>query len=95
MRRIFNASEKELGYGGTMGAAVASYFLSPEKFKWVGPVAIAGIMGTFMLAQSRWVQSQPDEWLIIVRNGEMLRGGIGMKTFIGFTDTVVRFPSRL
>ena len=55
MRRILNASEKELGYGGTMGAAVASFFFSPDKFKWVGPVAIAGIMGTFMLAQSRWV----------------------------------------
>jgi hypothetical protein len=40
-----------------------------------------------------WEKSNPDEWLVVIENGVMISGGVGMRCFRGFTQTVVRFPS--
>lgn len=84
-----------MGIAATVGTLAASVFLAPKNHMWKGPVFIAMAVGGFLFAKSKWVESQPDEWLLVVRDGKLVKAGIGLKTFIGFTDTVVRFPSRL
>ena len=95
MQKILEATNKQLGLAGTVGATAASVFLAPKKHILVGPAVIALAVGSFLFAKSRWVESEPDEWMLVIRDGKLLKAGIGLKTFIGFTDTVVRFPSRL
>lgn len=45
--------------------------------------------------QSLWVESEPNEWLVVIRNGNFVKAGVGLKTFIGPWDSVVRYPSRV
>ena len=33
--------------------------------------------------------------MLVVRDGKLIKAGVGLKTFIGFNDAVVKFPSRL
>ena len=33
--------------------------------------------------------------MLVINDGNLIKAGIGMKTFIGLTDNVVRFPSKL
>lgn len=33
--------------------------------------------------------------MLVIRDGDLKKAGIGLKTFVGFNDSVVRFPSRL
>ena len=44
---------------------------------------------------SLWVQGKPNEWVVIMRNGEFVWAAIGLSTFIGPFDQVAIFPSRL
>ena len=60
MQRILEASDKNLGIMGSIGAVAASVFLAPKNHMWKGPVLIAMSIGGFMLAKSKWVESQPD-----------------------------------
>jgi len=41
-----------------------------------------------------YVEGKPDEWVLILNNGEMKTAEIGLKTFIGPFDQVARFPSK-
>ena len=41
-----------------------------------------------------WIEGLPNEWVIIMRNGKMVKAGIGLKTFKGPFDQVAKFPSR-
>lgn len=56
---------------------------------------VLAVAGSILFAQSRWVYSEADEWLLVIRDGKLLKSGVGMKTFVGFTDTVVKFPSKI
>lgn len=40
-------------------------------------------------------EAQPNEWLVVVENGTMVRGGIGMRHLATFGQQVVRFPSSI
>lgn len=44
---------------------------------------------------SLWVESEPNEWLVVIRNGHFVKAGVGLKTFIGPWDSVVKFPSKV
>jgi hypothetical protein len=69
--------------------------LAPPKYVWglSGLVVAAASLGVVL--KHHWVESQPNEWLLVIRNGKMLKAGVGLKTFIGVSDTVVRFPSKV
>lgn len=62
---------------------------------WKAPIGVLAVAGSVMFAQGQWVESEADEWLLVIRDGKLTKAGIGMKTFIGLTDTVVKFPSRV
>jgi TRAP-type C4-dicarboxylate transport system permease small subunit len=40
-----------------------------------------------------YIESQANEWLIIIRNGEMVKKGIGLCTWKMPNDQHVKFPS--
>lgn len=40
-----------------------------------------------------WVESKANEWLIVVRNGEMIKKGIGLACWTMPGDLTITFPS--
>ena len=41
-------------------------------------------------------RAKPNEWMLVIKNGEMKKAGIGLRYWSNpFTETVARFPSRL
>ena len=89
-----NLTDNALALYGTVGAMLAAFFLPPKSVSigTTGAVALLAALGYFL--KGRWVESQPDEWLIIIRNGKMIKAGVGLKTFTSPTDSYVKFPSK-
>ena len=44
-------------------------------------------------AMSLWRESKANEWMLVLRNGEMIKSGIGLNTWINPGDQTVKFPS--
>eukprot|EP00933_Yihiella_yeosuensis_P074303 TRINITY_DN83181_c0_g1_i1.p1 TRINITY_DN83181_c0_g1~~TRINITY_DN83181_c0_g1_i1.p1 ORF type:complete len:430 (-),score=119.44 TRINITY_DN83181_c0_g1_i1:73-1362(-) len=44
---------------------------------------------------SRWKVSRPDEWLLILRDGQLIGQGVGLRAFCGWRDTVAKFPAAI
>ena len=42
-----------------------------------------------------WVSGKPNEWVLIMRNGEMVKAGIGLCTLRSPYDQVATFPARV
>ena len=47
----------------------------------------------YKYALNFYIESKANEWLIVIRNGEMVKRGIGLCTWIMPTDQWVKFPS--
>ena len=41
------------------------------------------------------MDSKPNEWVLILRNREMLKAGVGLRCFRGPFDSVARFPAKV
>lgn len=90
-----NITDKKLGIVGTASALIASIFLSPEHAVVPAACSVLAIAGSILLVQNQWISSKADEWLLVIRDGKLVKSGVGLKTLIGFTDTVVKFPSKI
>lgn len=44
-------------------------------------------------AMKLWKESAANEWMLVLRNGEMVKCGIGLNTWIQPTDQAIKFPS--
>ena len=57
----------------------------------------AGITATLMgrAVMSRWHMAQPNEWLLLIQSGNLVKSGIGMTCFCPFGASVVKFPSTM
>ena len=42
-----------------------------------------------------YVAAKPNEWLIILREGQCKKLGIGISSFLGYNDVFVKFPSKI
>jgi len=42
-----------------------------------------------------WVEAKPNEWLLIIRNGEQAKCAVGLQTWMLPGDAAVKFPSQL
>lgn len=38
------------------------------------------------VAKSLYVEGKPNEWVLLIRNGQMVRAGVGLSCFKGFMD---------
>ena len=47
----------------------------------------------FKLSMHFFVQAEANEWLLVIRNGELLKKGIGLSTWTWPGDQTVSFPS--
>lgn len=88
-------SEKVLSGIVAAGSFVASIFLSPPKYVWGVSGLVVAATGLGLILKHHWVESQPNEWLLVIRNGKLIKAGVGLKTFVGLADTVVKFPSKV
>ena len=90
-----NLSDKFLALYGFAGSLVSTIFLSPPRYVWgiCGLFIAGGSLGLYM--KNRFVESEPNEWLLVIRDGKMIKGGVGLKTFLGITDSLVKFPSKV
>ena len=88
-------TNKNLALIGTLGSIVASYCLAPADHALKASIGVLAAAGTIFPAKGQWVESGADEWLLVIRDGKLIKSGIGLKTFIGLTDTIVKFPSRV
>ena len=43
----------------------------------------------------RYVAAEPNEWMLIMRNGQAINCGVGISQWVHFGDKVVRFPSKI
>ena len=43
----------------------------------------------------RFVTSEPNEWMLVIRNGKVTKSGVGISSYIYLGDKVVKFPSRI
>lgn len=58
--------------------------------------AIVLVIATlFIIIRRRFVEANPNEWLLVIRDGKLLKAGVGLKAFVGFTDSFVKFPSKV
>lgn len=54
-----------------------------------------GLAAVYYLVFSRFVSADPDEWMLVVRDGEVISAGVGISRFIRKGDQVVKFPSKI
>ena len=45
--------------------------------------------------QKMWVEGEPNQWVLVIRDGKMVRSGIGLKTVVWPFESFVKFPSRV
>lgn len=59
--------------------------------------AIVGAGGWFAYKQilTFWVEAKPNEWMMIIRNGEVIKSSVGLCTWRYPGDQIVTFPSQL
>lgn len=43
----------------------------------------------------RYASSEPNEWMLVIRNGKVVKSGVGINSYIYWGDKVVKFPSRI
>ena len=47
----------------------------------------------YKVALGYWHESKANEWMVVIRNGEMVKCGIGLATWIMPGDQAIKFPS--
>ena len=43
----------------------------------------------------RFASSEPNQWMLVIRNGRVIKSGVGINSYIYWGDKVVKFPSRI
>lgn len=58
-------------------------------YKFKPPMFCYGLLGlgytiycVFIFMKGRWIESEPNEWLLIIYNGRLIKSGIGLKCFM-------------
>lgn len=64
---------------------------------YLGPLAtmVYAAKRTFEFLQPYFITSKPNEWMIVLRNGEPTKIGVGIYSMTGPFDQVVKFPTHI
>lgn len=74
---------------------VHNLIAAPPTFVW-GLLGLSVSLASLGLYVSRrWVEAQPNEWLLVIQNGKMVKAGVGLKVLQTPLDTIVTFPSKV
>lgn len=57
--------------------------------------ATLALVAFLVVIKLRFVTAEPNEWMLIIRNGTVIKSGVGISGFIAFGDKVVKFPSKI
>jgi hypothetical protein len=90
-----NLSDKFLAVYGFAGSLLSTIFLSPPRYVWGLSGLLVASASFGLLLKNRWIESSPNEWLLVIRDGKLIQSGVGLKTFIGLTDSYVKFASKV
>lgn len=85
----------KLNRAGIIGGIVAAFFLPPKSIAIPFGLLVIGLIALGLYLKSRWVESEPNEWMIVLRDGKLARSGIGLKTLVMPNESVVKFPSAI
>jgi hypothetical protein len=80
---------------GFAGSLISTIFLSPPKYVWGVSGLVISLASLALFMKNRWIESEPNEWLLVIRDGKMIKAGVGLKTFVGLADSIVKFPSKV
>ena len=65
-------------------------------------IPIAALYGLQLMTEqvykflmSLWVDGKPNEWVMIMRNGQMVKAAVGLRCFKGPFDQVATFPAKV
>jgi len=72
---------------------VAGNIFSPKVGAIAATSALVGSVG--LEVKNRFIQADPNEWLLLIKDGELIKKGVGITVFRGIGESVVRFPSLL
>ncbi|KAL4455783.1 hypothetical protein ABPG74_003193 [Tetrahymena malaccensis] len=61
----------------------------------IGVVAVGGVSFAAKSLSKLWVQSEPNQWMLVIENGVLKKAGIGLKCFVLPYQTAVTFPSNI
>lgn len=56
---------------------------------------LLGIIAIVRFIRSRFVEATPNEWLLVIRDGKLVKSGIGLKAYLGLSDSFVKFSSKV
>lgn len=80
---------------GIWALFLAIFFLSSTKF-FAGTLIVAALaFFSIKYLQNWWVEGAPNEWVLVIRDGKMVKAGIGLKTLVFPNETYVKFPSKV
>mmetsp|Transcript_24917 Transcript_24917/g.50624 ORF Transcript_24917/g.50624 Transcript_24917/m.50624 type:complete len:383 (+) Transcript_24917:85-1233(+) len=60
----------------------------------LGGIATLG-MGSLAYMRMAICSAAPNEWLLVIRNGEMVKAGVGLRCHRGINSTIVKFPASI
>lgn len=80
-----------------IGMHVGFYFLNWFPPLWVytliGLMDVIISIGTFICQNIEF--SKPNEWLLVIKNGKLVKSGVGIYGFKGFNSSIVKYPSQM
>lgn len=80
---------------GVIAFALALFFLSSIKTFTISIVFAIALFFIVKYLQTWWVEGSPNEWVLVIKDGKMIRSGVGLKTLVFPTETYVKFPSKV
>jgi hypothetical protein len=88
----------DLAKNGLLSAGTMGLSAGEVGLKWAPTLVLLVFLGmlgkqAFEYAQTLWRESKANEWLLVMREGQMVKCGIGLQTWVMPQDQTVTFPS--
>ena len=93
------ASEAGAGAAGALLMAQASFLPIIDKImgiiQMLLPLVLLGAaaFAATKVAAKFWQESKANEWMLVIRNGELVKSGIGLACWVMPGDQTIKFPS--
>lgn len=82
-----------LGASATAGSAILQRLL--QQLELPSLLALVPYIAFAFVWLSRWEAARPDEWLLLLRDGQLVSQGIGLRAFRGWRDIATKFPAAM